>query len=282
MEEAKNWANLPPDVLGLIFNKFCFKEKLLIFPRVCKSWNHAVLGRPNCWQTIDLLDWSLPREYSSSDHDIDKMLRFLVTRASAAFQEIVIGNIQNDLTFSFFIDHSRSLRTLEIPWSNVSDSIVEHVAEKLSGVTRINLSYCRNIRVRGIRAIGENCKSLVGLKRNKHPFDISCVKVEEATTIAATMPKLKHLELTFNYFDMENVEKIIESCHELKFLDIRGCSYVHLNHGWLQKCAPKVMVLGPNINHRDRIDDANDDDDDDHNVDDNDDDDWWGYNLRGL
>ena len=102
--DSRNWADLFPDALGLIFSNLSLQETLTVVPRVCKSWNYGVLGGLNCWQTIDLLDWSLRREYSDSDHDIDKMLRFLITWSSGAFREIIVGSIQNDLTFSFIVD----------------------------------------------------------------------------------------------------------------------------------------------------------------------------------
>ncbi|KAL4566017.1 hypothetical protein LXL04_030126 [Taraxacum kok-saghyz] len=141
--ELRNWAELLPDALGLIFSHLYLQERLTIVSRVCKSWNHVVLG-PYCWQTIDITDWSC---WANPDH-MDPMLRLLVSRSSGTLREFNVSGIQNDLTLAFLADHAQSLRSLQIPRSNISDSIIEQVADKLSGVTSIDLSYCCKIGLR--------------------------------------------------------------------------------------------------------------------------------------
>ncbi|PWA35926.1 F-box domain, cyclin-like protein [Artemisia annua] len=265
----RNWADLLPDALGLIFSHLSLQETLTIVPRVCKSWNQAVLG-PYCWQNINILDWS----YRSNPEHIDQMLRLLVTRSGGAFREITVSGILNDLTFLFLADHdsdqshlliflvlfefwgtpfgyasARSLHTLQIPRCNISDTIVEQLSTKLSAVTFMDLSYCCKITARALSAVGKSCKALVGFRRNMHPIDIKerRPQAEEALAIAATMHKLKHLELAYNCIDTKSVVEIIERCKELEFLDIRGCWDVKFEEDWLEKRAPTVKVLGPHI-----------------------------------
>lgn len=240
----RNWADLLPDALGLIFSHLSLQETLTIVPRVCKSWNQAVLG-PYCWQKINILDWS----YRSNPEHIDQMLRLLVTRSGGAFREITVSGILNDLTFLFLADHARSLHTLQIPRCNISDTIVEQLSTKLSAVTFMDLSYCCKISARALSAVGKSCKALVGFRRNMHPIDIKerRPQAEEALAIAATMPKLKHLELAYNCIDTKSVVEIIERCTELECLDIRGCWDVKFEEDWLEKRAPMVKVLGPHI-----------------------------------
>lgn len=242
--DSRNWADLLPDALGLIFSNLSLQETLTIVPRVCKSWNHIVLG-PYCWQNINILDWS----YRSNPDHIDHMLRLLVTRSGGALREITVSGILNDLTFSFLADNARSLQILQIPRCNISDSIVEQVSTKLSAVTFMDLSYCCKIGARALSAIGKSCKSLVGFRRNMHPIDLKerRPQAEEAVAIAATMPKLKHLEMAYNCIDTKSVVVIIESCNKLEFLDVRGCWDVKLDQDWLEKRALTVKVLGPHV-----------------------------------
>lgn len=82
-----------------------------------------------------------------------------------------------------------------------------------------------------------------------HPIDIQerRPQAEEAVAIAATMPKLKHLEMAYNCVDTNNVVEIIERCKELEFLDVRGCWDVKLDQDWLDKRAVTVKVLGPHV-----------------------------------
>lgn len=51
---------------------------------------------------------------------------------------------------------------------------------------------------------------------------------DEALAIAATMPKLKHLEICFLVVNTESVVKILEKCSMLELLDVRGCWNVEL------------------------------------------------------
>ncbi|KAJ0786369.1 putative F-box domain, leucine-rich repeat domain superfamily [Helianthus annuus] len=240
----RNWADLLPDALGLIFSNLSLQETLTVVPRVCKSWNQAVSG-PYCWQHINILDWS----YRSNPDHIDHMLRLLVTRSGGALREVTVSGILNDLTFSFLADHARSLQTLQIPRCNITDTIVEQVSSKLSAVTFMDLSYCCKISARSLSAIGESCKALVGFRRNMHPIDLKerWPQVEEAVAIATTMSKLKHLELAYNCIDTECVVEIINRCDQLEFLDVRGCWDVKLDQDWLEKRALMIKVLGPHV-----------------------------------
>ncbi|KVH99715.1 hypothetical protein Ccrd_022053 [Cynara cardunculus var. scolymus] len=123
---------------------------------------------------------------------------------------------------------ARWLRTLLIRWCDISDSMVEQVAKKLSRVTHMDLSYCCNIRSRGSTAIGKNCKGLVTLQRNMHPQDV-CPQDEDAAAIAANMSKFKHLQMIFNCKRTKSVKKIIESWPDLEELDMRACWDVALS-----------------------------------------------------
>lgn len=240
--EFRCWADLLPDALGIIFSNLSLQEKLTVVPRVCKSWSHAVLG-PYCWQKIDIEEWS----YRSSPSIIDRMLRTLIPRSNGALREISVSGLQDDLVFSLIAEHARSLQTLQLPRSNMSDLIVEQVAGRLSTVTFFDLSYCCKIGSRALEAIGKNCKMLAGLRRNMHPIDLEgkLSQNDEAHAIATTMPKLKHLEMAYLCIDTASVLEIIRSCRELESLDVRGCWEVRLDE--IKDMAPKVQILGPYV-----------------------------------
>lgn len=113
----------------------------------------------------------------------------------------------------------------------------------------MDLSYCCKISGRALSAIGISCKALVGFRRNMHPIDLKerRPQAEEAVAIAATMSKLKHLEMAYNCIDTKSVVEIISKCNELEFLDVRGCWDVKLDQDWLEKRAQEVKVLGPDV-----------------------------------
>ena len=104
----------------------------------------------------------------------------------------------NDPTVFAFAS-ARSLKTLELPRSGISDCIVEDVARRLSNVTFLDVSSCTKIGARALEAFGKNCKSLVGLRRVMHPIDVAgkICQHDEARAIAGSMPKLRHLEIGY-------------------------------------------------------------------------------------
>ncbi|KAB2076426.1 hypothetical protein ERO13_A06G034575v2 [Gossypium hirsutum] len=111
MEEEQNefrrWDQLPPDVLGLIFINLSLQELLTVIPPVCKSWSKAVRGS-YCWQDIDLFQWSIRWK----PHQLDRMLRMLVTRSSGCLCSLHVAGLKNDSIFSFITENAGSLQVL--------------------------------------------------------------------------------------------------------------------------------------------------------------------------
>lgn len=80
-----------------------------------------------------------------------------------------------------------------------------------------------------------------------HPLDTSGkpLQDDEAYAIAATMPKLKHLEMAYHLVSTESVVNILSSCPKLEYLDLRGCWSVILDDKLLRDEYSKLKVLGP-------------------------------------
>ncbi|XP_052488463.1 F-box protein FBW2 isoform X1 [Gossypium raimondii] len=242
--EFRHWDQLPPDVLGLIFTNLSLQELLVVIPCVCKSWCKAITG-PYCWQDIDLDEWTC----RCQPHHLDRMLRLLVTRSSGSLLSLHVAGLLNDSIFSFITENAGSLRVLRVPHSKINDSIVEQTAPRLSTVTFLDLSYCPKIGAQAIEAIGKHCKLLVTLCRNMYFLD-SAGKDEpedEANAIAATMPRLKHLELGFHNISTECVLNIISSCPQLEHLDINGCLTVNRDLKFFKEKYPKLKIVGPHL-----------------------------------
>ncbi|KAG6774138.1 hypothetical protein POTOM_021487 [Populus tomentosa] len=172
-DEYRHWDELIPDALGLIFSNLSLQEILTVVPRVCKSWSRV---GPYCWQDINIEELTTR---CHPDH-LDRMLQMLITRSCGCLRKL-----------------AASLQTLRIPRSDISDSIVEQIAGRLSTITFLDVSYRTKISGCALQAIGKRCKLLVGLCRNMHPLDTEGMETQddEASAIAATMPKLKCLSL---------------------------------------------------------------------------------------
>ncbi|KAE8693239.1 F-box protein FBW2 [Hibiscus syriacus] len=251
--EFRCWDELLPDALGLIFKNLPLQEILTVIPRVCKSWRRAV-GGPYCWQDIDIEKWS----QQCRPEILDRMLQMLITWSSGSLRKLCVTGLPNDQSFLFISDNfcyllllptassAKSLQTLRLSRSEISDSVVEQVAGRLSSVTFLDVSYCRNIGSLALEAIGKHCKLLMGLRRTMHPLEVvdKLSQDDEALAIATTMPKLKQLEVAYLLISTEGVLKILESCPDLELLDVRGCWNVKLDENFVKKFS-QLKVVGP-------------------------------------
>ncbi|CAH9105947.1 unnamed protein product [Cuscuta europaea] len=239
----RNWAELIPDALGLIFNNLSIQDVLTVVPRVCKSWERAVVG-PYCWQEIDIEEWSrnMQAEY------VDRMLQLLITRSQGSLRKLIVTGVSNKDTFSFIANNAKSLQTLGLPRSDMDDVAVEEFAEMFSNVTVLDISYCNYMGDIALDAFGRHCKNLTTFRRAMHPLEAieKVCQDDEALTIAASMPKLKQLEIPYMLVSTETIVEIIESCSQLELLDVRGCWDVCLDEDFLKKF-PGLKVVGPAI-----------------------------------
>ncbi|TXG52758.1 hypothetical protein EZV62_021927 [Acer yangbiense] len=242
--DLRRWDELIPDALGLIFRNLPLQEVLTVIPRVCKSWSKAVAG-PYCWQEIDVEEWS---NRCKPDH-LDRILQLLITRSSGSLRKLCVSGLRSNMMFTFIAENAGSLQTLRLTRSEISDSVAEQIAGRLSAITFLDLSYCCKIGATALEAIGKHCKLLVGLCRNMHPLDTAdkLSQDDEATVIATTMPKLKRLEMAYNVISTEGVLNIISSCSKLEFLDLRGCWDVKIDDKFMEGNFPNLKVLGPRV-----------------------------------
>lgn len=246
MEEScdlRCWDELIPDALGLIFQNLSLQTVLTVIPSVCKSWGRAVAG-PYCWQEVDIEEWSRHREPEIQE----RMLQMLVGRSGGSLRTLCVSGIREERSFSFIADHAKSLQTLRLPRSEISDSIVEQVAGRLSNVTFLDISYCYKIGASALEVIGRHLTHLRVLRRNMHPVEVVNMvsQDDEASAIAATMPRLRHLEMAYLLITTEGVLGILAGCPQLELLDLRGCWGVELDEKHV-KPFPGLKVVGPHV-----------------------------------
>lgn len=94
--EFRQWDELLPDALGLIFRNLSLQEVLTVVPRVCKSWGKAVKG-PYCWQEIDIEEWSKNR----CPENFDRMLRLLIPRSGGSLRKLCVSGLSDKSSFEF-------------------------------------------------------------------------------------------------------------------------------------------------------------------------------------
>ncbi|GFP85648.1 F-box protein fbw2 [Phtheirospermum japonicum] len=176
------------------------------------------------------------------------MLQSLISRSGGSPRKLSATGLTGDQSIVFIANHAQSLQTLRIPRSEINDPIIETVAEKLSALTTLDLSYCLDIGARSLEAIGRNCKSLTTLRRVMHPLEVIQLQIQddEAHAIASMMPKLEHLEIAYLLVTTSSVVEIVKQCKRLELLDIRGCWGVEMDEKFLEGY-PRLKVVGPAV-----------------------------------
>lgn len=163
---------------------------------------------------------------------IDLVVQKLVHRSRGTFRCLAAYRLGSS-GFLFVVDCGRCLKVLNIPMSNVTDKLVAKFEKALPNLTVLDINDSLKITSKGLKLFGENCKSLVHLRRNMPPPEWDCLKPiddQEATVIADTMLGLHHLELCFGQFSDLGLDAILTNCKALTHLDIQGCWSVKLEY----------------------------------------------------
>nr|XP_043630925.1 F-box protein FBW2-like [Erigeron canadensis] len=231
--QLRKWAGLNPEILALIFVRIDpVDEMVRSVPFVCKSWMEVV-GGPYCWSKVDVQAWCRRRNDSDA---VDLVVKKLVRRSKCSVQRLSTYRIGE--SGFFFIAHcGRFLKELEIPMSGITDQMVSKHIKPLPNLTLLDISYCYNITSKGIAAFGNQCHSLVHLKRNMPPIEDNLpFDDSEAITIASTMPHLQHIELCCGQFGDSGLFEMLHKCKSLTHLDILKCWNVELNGDLAEIC----------------------------------------------
>nr|XP_043612324.1 F-box protein FBW2-like [Erigeron canadensis] len=233
VEEWRKWAGLNPEILALIFKKVGPVEEMMKrVPLVCKGWMEVVAG-PYCWSEVDVQGWCRRRSDSNA---VDMVVMKLVRRSKCMVQLLSVYRL-GESGFFFVANCGKFLKELQMPMSVITDQMLSKHIKPLPNLTMLDVSYCFKITAKGLAAFGNQCKSLVHLKRNMPPLDASSpVNDSEAKAIADTMPCLEWIELCFGQFGDSGLSEIITKCNSLAKLDIIGSWNVQLNGDLLEKC----------------------------------------------
>ncbi|KAI3764228.1 hypothetical protein L2E82_14233 [Cichorium intybus] len=242
-DTCRRWEELNPEILALIFVRIPADEMVRNVPLVCKPWMEAVAG-PYCWRDIDVAEWCRRRNEVRA---VDLAVRKLVSRSKCTFQRLSTYRLGNP-GFIFVANRARCLTVLEMPMSDVTDDTVLNHVKSLPNLRVLDISDCLNITAKGLEAFGNQCKSLVSLKRN-NPWVILTksspllIDDSEPYIIANSMSNLQHLELCFGCFGDAGLSEILTKCKSLTHLDIQGSWNVKLE-GDFKKNLQRLEYFG--------------------------------------
>ncbi|KAL5704269.1 hypothetical protein ACHQM5_022719 [Ranunculus cassubicifolius] len=242
------WAELNPEILSLIFTRLQADELARVIPFVCKAWNEVVNG-PYCWNHIDIEQWC---RRCNRPGCINFALKKLVNKSNGMCTRISVFKL-SDAVFSHLATSVKHLKVLQMPMSEVTDSMLKKHIASLKLLTFLDISNCVKITCKGIETIGRHCTYLVHLRRNMPPpewqKDIGALATKtddgEALVIADTMPGLRHLELGYGRFTDVGLDAILTRCTKLTNLDVIGSYGVKLDGDIEDKCSELEVFRPP-------------------------------------
>uniref|UniRef100_A0A1J3K9A7 F-box protein SKIP19 n=1 Tax=Noccaea caerulescens TaxID=107243 RepID=A0A1J3K9A7_NOCCA len=246
--EFKNWAELPPELTSSILLRLGATEILENAQRVCRSWLRLCKD-PSMWRKIDMLDLD---DYDSKDCKAS-MCRRAIDRSQGGLVEIDIGYFGSDDLLDYIADSSSGLRSLKLVMCNeLTDDGFAEVVVKLPLLEELEASYC-SLSEESLKAVGKSCPNLKTLKLNCAGYRVPRNESDdEALAIAATMPRLGHLQLFGNRLTDVGLNAILENCPDLEHLDLRQCFNVNLVGDLEKRCLEKIKVVRrPNDSTRD-------------------------------
>ncbi|KAI3719667.1 hypothetical protein L6452_20569 [Arctium lappa] len=253
-DERGRWEDLNPEILALIFVRIPADEMVRKVPLVCKPWMEAVAG-PYCWRDINVAEWCRRRnDIRAVDLAVSKLVRW----SKCTFQRLSAYRLGNP-GFVFVANRGKCLTVLQMPMSDITDDMVLKHVTSLPNLKVLDISDCSKITVKGLEAFGNQCKSLVCLRRNlstqRISADLTAIDDSEAKIIAKTMSNLQQLELCYGRFGDAGLSEILTNCKSLTYLDIEGSLNVKLE-GDLEESVQRIEYF--RFNGSPCIDDSDD------------------------
>ncbi|KAL5703713.1 hypothetical protein ACHQM5_022235 [Ranunculus cassubicifolius] len=230
-------AELPLDVLSLIFRKLTPLEILGSAQWVCSSW-WKVSKEPYLFRRIDL------RKYwkSSQTEKFMKMVMLAIDRSCGGLEEFLIADYYGEDLLKYVLDKSYSIKCLRfVKCYGLSDDLLLEFVRKFPCIEELELSYCWN-SMEAIAKFGRLCSNLKCFRLTGHQREHH--QNQDVFAIANNMPGLRRLHLFRNYMGDEGLQAILDKCTHLEYLDLRCCCpfKVFGEETW-QKCCERIPGL---------------------------------------
>ncbi|XP_026393236.1 putative F-box/LRR-repeat protein 23 [Papaver somniferum] len=253
-EEVRNWLELPPNVLSLIFLKLGAIDILLRAQSVCSVWRKAS-KKPLLFRSIDIRNsWDLFEEqcdmmigrvsFNGNRYDMQKMVREAVNRSCGQLVDFSLESFASNELLAYTAEKSSSLRCLRLVHCyQVSDDTLINMAKKASMLEELEICHC-SFSLDTLKAVGNACHQLKLFRLNSRGYDHPGKECDDvALAIAENMPELRHLHLFGNKLTNVGLKAILDACLHLESLDLRQCLNVNLEGDLLITCRDRLIKL---------------------------------------
>ncbi|KAI3913908.1 hypothetical protein MKW92_030085 [Papaver armeniacum] len=253
-EEVRNWLELPPNVLSLIFLKLGAIDILLRAQLVCSVWRKAS-KKPSLFRSIDIRNsWDLFEEqcdmmigrvsFNGNMYDMQKMVREAVDRSCGQLVDFSLESFCCNELLAYTAEKSSSLRCLRLVYCyQVSYDTLINMAKKAAMLEELEICHC-SFSVDTLKAVGNACHQLKSFRLNSRGYDHPGKECDDvALAIAENMPRLRHLHLFGNKMTNVGFKAILDGCLHLESLDVRQCFNLNLEGDLLKSCSDRLVKL---------------------------------------
>ncbi|KAK8951933.1 putative F-box/LRR-repeat protein 23 [Platanthera zijinensis] len=242
--EERNWAELPRDVLSVIFKAIKALEILSSAQFVCKSWRQLSL-EPEIWRCIDMT--LIKNRYPL--FDVLYTAKLAMDRSAGCLEEYYGEFLGNDVLLGYMAERAPQMRCLHLlSIHGISDKALVEAVRKFPLLEELWIS---------VGMFSDGVVELVGQARPQlKVFRLTSrdyYKVElysnvdtKAFAIAKHMQQLRRLQLIGNNLTSTGLLAILDGCPYLEHLDIRRCFNVVLGENLLEKCTRIKELRLPN------------------------------------
>ncbi|TVU43173.1 hypothetical protein EJB05_09618 [Eragrostis curvula] len=239
---ARDWSELHPDALSVIFTKLGAIEVLMGAGLVCHSWLHTA-KLPELWRSVDMSNHKVVEKMA--DNVLCAMAKVAVNRSCGQLETFMGKRFVTDDLIKYIGDRAPSLKGIRLISCYISSVGVVGVINKFPLLEDLEFSLCSKVYGKYVfEAIGKSCTQLtrfICCEGEGHIFEDSFEEDafsndREAMGIA-TMTKLNSLQFFGSSMNNSGLAAILDNCPNLESLDIRYCFNIKMDDALQAKCA---------------------------------------------
>ncbi|KAK8951405.1 F-box protein SKIP19 [Platanthera zijinensis] len=243
--EWRNWAELPGEILLIIFKKVAAAEILWSVQFVCKSWRQ-LSHEPTLWRCIEL------RRYDRLD-DLVSIAMMAVDRSEGRVEELYMESFPTDELMHYIAERATQLRGLHLISVFLNQETLIETLRKLPLLEELEMSRCFH-SYNVVERVGEACPQLKSFRLNSRvPTSLQFYRRSDSRLNAAALAIAKHfkqlrrLQLFANCLTCIGLSAILDNCPDLDYLDLRYCFNVSsLDESLKNKCTQIKDLRLPN------------------------------------
>ncbi|KAL5703836.1 hypothetical protein ACHQM5_022339 [Ranunculus cassubicifolius] len=259
-EETGNWAELPEDIMTLIFSKLNTVRILCYAQFVCSYW-YKLSKDPQLFQSVVITRTAYlhirkcnPNTRIRYSQGFNEFGMEAVNRSHGELKEVFIGKDCTDQLLHHIVRSSKNLlRSFRLSsCSEVTDhNMLIEVAKRNPLLEEIEISRTKNAD-EVIKEIGRCCSNLKcfryyykGLFDSHYPvYRVGGILTGDlAYAIAKNMSQLRELYLSGDGLTNNGLRQILKGCENLVYLDLQHCCLRKVKKDLLFKCFSRIKVV---------------------------------------